>query len=403
MTRKREGGQALVAATAILGIVLMGFAGLGIDMGYMRYQKRLQQTAADSAALAGAAEIPFAGDYTAAAKHDAATNGFTDGANNVTVTVNSPPQSGPHNAVAGYVEVSVADIQPTFFMRILGINNETVTARAVANGNASSSTGCIYTLDHSGNSLNFMAGTINLVAPSCGILVDSNFSLLNVGSGTISVASIGVAGTYTHGNVTPTPAPVTGIVPAPDPLSYLTPPAGGGCLMNPIAQGNTATLTMTPGNYCNGMTFQAGTDNITFSPGTYEIGGNGLLVQGNTATLTGNGVTIYQYAGTMDIGPGTLTANLTAPTTGPLAGILLWQAASDTNTATIHDTTANSVLQGALYFPGATLFMGNDNNTAAYSFFVVKDLTVQGTTINLSNDTSSLSGGSPIKTSQLVE
>src|SRR5580704_6808961 len=51
----RESGQALLAAAFSL-IVLLGAAGLAIDMGYLRYQKRLQQSAADSAALAGAAE-----------------------------------------------------------------------------------------------------------------------------------------------------------------------------------------------------------------------------------------------------------------------------------------------------------------------------------------------------------
>ena len=40
-------------------VVLMGFAGLGIDMGMLRYQKRLQQTAADSGALAGANNLAF--------------------------------------------------------------------------------------------------------------------------------------------------------------------------------------------------------------------------------------------------------------------------------------------------------------------------------------------------------
>src|SRR6202021_3022398 len=46
MKRKNEGGQALVFAAVGL-VVIMGFAGLGIDMGMLRYQKRLPQTAAD--------------------------------------------------------------------------------------------------------------------------------------------------------------------------------------------------------------------------------------------------------------------------------------------------------------------------------------------------------------------
>ncbi len=220
MTRKREAGQALIAAAAILGIVLMGFAGLGIDMGYMRYQKRLEQTAADSAALAGAAELLYSSAYNAAAQHDAVANGFTNGANNVTVTVDSPPTSGPHNGVSGYVEVIVAQIQPTFFMRIMGINNETVTARSVATSTASSS-GCIYVLGTSSTAISVVGGsTIN--ATSCGIIDDGGLSINN--NGTINASSTGIAGAYNNNQGHVNPAPVTGITPASDPLAYLTPP-----------------------------------------------------------------------------------------------------------------------------------------------------------------------------------
>ena len=60
LRRNKESGQALVFGVATLGILLIGMAGLGIDMGYLRYEKRLQQTAADHAAIAGAAELPYA-------------------------------------------------------------------------------------------------------------------------------------------------------------------------------------------------------------------------------------------------------------------------------------------------------------------------------------------------------
>ena len=64
--QQRESGQALVAAVFGL-VVLLGAAGLAIDVGYLRYQRRLQQSAADSAALAGAAESA-AGNATSAAR-----------------------------------------------------------------------------------------------------------------------------------------------------------------------------------------------------------------------------------------------------------------------------------------------------------------------------------------------
>ena len=123
MTRKNQSGQALIAAVVGLGILLMGFAGLGIDMGYLRYEKRLLQTAADGAAIAGASELLYGtSGVTAAANHDATSNGFLAATANVNqcppsapatdvgsvaVTVNNPPCSGPHNGDAKYVEVYV--------------------------------------------------------------------------------------------------------------------------------------------------------------------------------------------------------------------------------------------------------------------------------------------------------
>ena len=131
LSNTRQSGQALVGATFGL-VVLLAAAGLAIDMGFLRYQKRLEQSAADSAALAGAAVIGFGGNYTAAAQQDASLNGFTDGVKNVTVTPHNPPSTGPNVGNNNAVEVIVSVVQPTFFMKIIGLNSTTLTARAVA-------------------------------------------------------------------------------------------------------------------------------------------------------------------------------------------------------------------------------------------------------------------------------
>src|SRR5580700_11260745 len=100
MMRKNERGQALLPAAVGLTVFILA-AGLGIDMGYLRYEKRLQQSAADSAAIAGAAQYGYEssvcdGSVSTAAKTDSASNGFTDGSNHVTVTPSCPPSDGPH-------------------------------------------------------------------------------------------------------------------------------------------------------------------------------------------------------------------------------------------------------------------------------------------------------------------
>lgn len=398
MARGKEAGQALVLAAMGLTLFILA-AGLGIDMGFLRYQKRLQQSAADSAAIAGAAEIPFSGCSTGScpgATTDSASNGFTDGVNAVTVTVYSPPNDGPHAGLAGYVEVLVTKIQPTFFVKIAGVNSATVTARAVAylSGNFQN---CMYALGTTGNSGITNTGDVN--AANCGII--SNHRLHNTAS--ITAREIGVVLNPTGGGINQ-PTPKTGIIPAADPLSYLQPPAAGGCLPGGAGHVNGMTpVILNPGNYCGGISIK-GAQNVTLNPGTYTITGGGLAFSG-TGTVSGTGVTLYVGAsgGVVNINNPTITqtVNLSAPTTGADAGILFYQNPGNTSPATITGTS-NSKFEGAFYFPSATLTIGATGNNAAYTIAVTKTLDLGGA-LNFPSDFSSLPNGSPIKNAVLVE
>src|SRR5947207_13537269 len=107
MKFNKQSGQVLIG-TAVAMVVLAGFAGLAIDMGTLRYQKRVQQTAADSAAIAGAQNLDFGSGVVAGARAASAQNGFTDtdsggGCSSsgstvgcVSVAVNNGPLTGPH-------------------------------------------------------------------------------------------------------------------------------------------------------------------------------------------------------------------------------------------------------------------------------------------------------------------
>ena len=88
--RRSEAGQTM-PLVALAMVTLLACAGLAVDMGYMRYQKRLMQTAADSAALAAATDLNLADptQYQNDALAVAAQNGFQDGVNNTTVAVNN--------------------------------------------------------------------------------------------------------------------------------------------------------------------------------------------------------------------------------------------------------------------------------------------------------------------------
>jgi hypothetical protein len=383
----RNSGQALVAATVGL-VALIGATGLAVDMGYLRYQKRLQQSAADSAALAGAAEASY-GQAGAAAFEDSSLNGFTNGANNVTITVNQPPATGPYTADAGAVEVLITAIHPTFFMKIFGINNATLTARAVA---SAAGRNCVYALAGGLGITN--SGTFN--GPFCGILDDGDLN----NSGSITAASVGVHGAVS--GAATIPAAITGIIQAADPLAFLPLPTGApGCTVANMAPN---PVIFNPGTYCAGISVTTA-QNAIFNPGIYEVTAGGINFNG-TGTITGNGVTfsLSPTGGGVSINtaPGaTQQLNLTAPTTGVDAGILFYQDPLNLAPASIQGN-GNPTLQGVLYFPGTTLTLNNTGTGAAYTVIVGKTLNLSGT-LNFPSNYSSLPNGSPIKQAVLVE
>ena len=188
-TRNSESGQTLMVVSLAIPF-LLGFVGLAIDIGYVRYMKRQVQLAADAAALAGTLELTHGGDVTNAALTSVATdNAFpsvtqstgcsaspTSGSS--VVLVNNPPAcppsgaTDPHAGNSNYVEVIVTRNVPTLFARIFGANSVSVSARAEAGLGSSSQ--CIYALAPTGTGI-LMNGTPT-VDSQCGVIVDSSNS-----------------------------------------------------------------------------------------------------------------------------------------------------------------------------------------------------------------------------------
>lgn len=393
--QRRQSGQTLVLAAFTL-VTLMGFLGLGIDMGTLRHEQQVLQTVADSAALGGAAEIQY-GLVTSGAQNAAALNSFVDGAGGDTLTVNNPPASGPHAGNSMYVEVIATQAAPTYFMRLFSLATVNVHARAVAylgNGPA-----CVYALNPSASGAITLNGTFNIQS-KCGVYADSSSSqaLLANGSGTLDASSIGVVGgALVNGPVTVSPAPTDGVVPLSDPLAYLTPPSTSGSCASPTVINGSGNFVLQPGVYCSTLIIN-GSPNVTFQGGTYVFD-NGVIMNG-TPTVTGNGVTFFNAAGGMTLN-GSNTSNLSAPTTGPYAGILVYQSHSDSSQLTINGSNATS-LSGAIYVPDGRIVDNGSGTANAYSILVADTITINGSDAVNDNYTT-LPNGSPIKAAVLVE
>ncbi|SPE38328.1 conserved exported hypothetical protein [Candidatus Sulfopaludibacter sp. SbA6] len=401
--RTKQSRRGFVLITAILAMVpLLAFLGLAVDVGYLEYQKARMQTAADAAALGGVQELRMNGSSTvvSAAKADSALNGFTDGANSVTVTVHNPPATGYYTSDSTAMEVNISQSIPTFFMELVGTSSITVTARSVAR--QGSGTACLYTLDPSASNAFSVSGGVT-VQVACGVMVDSNSaSALNASGGAhVTATSVNVhGGCNISGGATVTPSCTTSAASQSDPLSSVAAPAVGACTQTNYSASGGAVKVASPGVYCNGISISGGST-VTFNKGTYILKGGGLSVSGGS-TVSGTDVTFYDTSGggygyqPISLSGGT-SVNFSAPTTGSLAGILFFQDRSiASGSASTLSGGTSTVLNGALYFPTTQLNYSGGASTGSYTIIVAKTVNFSGGA-TLNSDYSTLPGGSPVK------
>jgi hypothetical protein len=195
-----------------------------------------------------------------------------------------------------------------------------------------------------------------------------------------------------NSGATITPSPTTSQSALADPLTYLTAPSAGSCTGQSSTPANGATLT--PATFCSGITLNSNVS-VTMGAGTYYIE-NGINVD-NGATLNGTaGVTVYIATGQANFNSGS-TVELVAPTTGSLAGIALWQGASDTNEINL-DSGATSEIDGALYAPTAELTLNSATNAAACTLVDVGSVMLDsGATFSVGSNCTAFSSSQAFK------
>ncbi len=432
-----ESGQVLIL-TALCMVVLVGMLGLSVDVGMLRYQKRQLQNAADAAALAGALELTACGStqncaaLQAAAQAALKENGLTgstlltncakSNAPTLLLTVNNSPcalSGDPNSGNGSFVEVIVSAPVSTAFARIFGLQHVLVSAHAEAALNPGAP--CIYALEPS-NSNTLQLNTNTLVNAMCGIVVESSSSnALQCNSAQLTANHISVVGGVQQNNCFFSVQPKTGAsVPSPaDPLASLPLPSTPSCgsSTGPIYYGSNGTVNVNSGQsvtlypnfaYCGGININNGA-NVTFMPGTYVLGSGsqsgGLMIQ-DQATVTGSGVTFYNYGSSGNITFNNSNSsggvNLIAPTSGTYAGILIYQNSRNNNMATIQGAPQwNTVLEGGFYFPSASVQF-NYNGNSRYNFLVARQIQfVSLSSVNAGHSTfpadySSLANGSPL-------
>jgi Putative Flp pilus-assembly TadE/G-like len=403
--RDERGG--ILALTALSMSILLSFLAFAIDVGNLFYTQRQLQTLADAAAMAGALEADTCGSSTpnCPVVQKAAMTAITEGGNpaptlfvqcaqmsgaGLLLMVNNAPcllgASDPNNTDIHYVEAVVAQQIPTWFAKIFGANTVTISARAEA-GRAIPATGaCMNVIGPAGQTLllNSNASIAEAPGATCGIKVDSNGTpaVMENSNVTVNVSSYDVNGSVTaNSNPSINPTPTTGVAPSPDPFAAeitagtLTVPTptnvGSAQSSNPIG----GTTTLNPGYYQYGLNFNGGSGGytVTLNPGVYYFGG-GLNI-GSNVTIRGTGVTIYM-GGQSQLNMNSNTVmNLTAPSTGGTAGMVIWQAAGNTSQMNLNSNTG-SAWNGAIYIPSARLTLNSNANVGAFGMIAAQSVIV---------------------------
>ena len=353
------------------------------------------------------------------------------------------------------MEVVVTKPSQVTFMSLFGFGAPTVPARAVAWAGADSEY-CFHVLEDVDQDAFDTQSRSVLNAPSCSLMVNSCDSWAgNLTSNSLAtVSSASFCGGYVEQSnadlvATSGYGPYTSVPPAPDPMAWIPPPAGGSIVGGPPAMPNTPwgstnygcdyvdmeydtpSVTLDPGVYCGKFTLKNAT-NATLNPGMYIMQGGPMKIEGDSV-IQGSGVTFYfTHSGSYDFEPFSFSSNalgnLSAPTSpcttggagpnwpngcaksGPGSeyyGILFYAnpySGSYDDEFTFESNTGAHTLNGSIYFPNHVLNVESsaviDSN---YLIMVVRRYIAESNSVVNVGTTYPAGLGSPLKRVALVE
>lgn len=323
MLRDRGGSErGSVAITVALCLtVLLGFAALVVDVGLNWATRTSAQTAADSAALAGASRLLVDGPAAAISEVETLLEKNIDGLTGVAgwatdgVEANGeivcwtlpadPPGPGadcPDGSNALQVITPPIEVQYAF-APVLGKASNSIKALAAAGVGPAAPNNCVLCLLDSGGASRLAAlgsGTITAIGGGIAVNSDDPRALVTI-NGDIVADQISVVGSFDDdGPGDLLPPPQTGGPPVLDPLSDL--PTPDQLASPPVLRSNTAlnidtNTTLQPGIYTS-VTVSDGAI-LTLDEGVYVFRTTtGLTIEDNsTVRSSGDGVTIYLACG----------------------------------------------------------------------------------------------------------
>jgi len=366
ITTDRRGS--ILIMTALSMPICLGTMALAIDVSYWEATRIRLQHIADLAALAGSAQYSQTSSVSnsvATAATVAELNGVPAGTrtstgSTLTDNYGDWTTSYSFNTTTKTLTATVRTSAPVWYGHLYTTaTKQMISATAAAQATIQlGGQPCILALKGDSTGVTTyvdlsLGGSTSVTSSTCGLRSDGGLSVS--GSANVSVPSVVASGSVTGITCSP-PGCNAGAPQIPDPFGgaydqALKVPAGG--------QLQSGT-TLNPGTYSSGLSFN-GNANYTLNPGVYYV--NGPISMNGNGTVTGNGVTLISTdAITMN---GTGTVSLTAPSTGPTAG-LLFGTSSATGTVSLLGNSANT-LNGAIYAPNTNVKITGSSKTGSSS------------------------------------
>ena len=360
---KNERGQAIILITFAL-IGLIGLTGLTVDGSLAYSDRRNAQNAVDSAALA-AARAQIRGESVAGAVDYLATaNGYdNNGTTNIVTLTITNTASGVCPSTGHDFKVEITSYLKTTFSTVVGIPQ--VTNKVVAKSRACDVSGGTSAPLYAGNAVYSTRTT------ACGNGV-SDKAIYTGGSSQLQMWGAGLGTSSTDGDCMHFPggnvqlkrqesgtacANINSAAPNGTGVNYSSISGQDGCgiknynvpVIAPPADlgitcaGNAVKTnsSLSPGNYTGTFPPSGVT---TLQPGTYCVNGD-FTLNGN-ANLSGSGVTIVLNTGGIQWN-GSMTLNLSGPTTGAYKGLVIYAPPSNTSQMTMNGSS-NVTLQGTM-------------------------------------------------------
>lgn len=358
-------GGAMLTFGLSLAPLLFAVSGT-LDYAVMARQKAQLQAAADIAALDAAKELRMTQTASTPEAAAAMTQSYAAAATPaLAATIPSANiVATPINGNTAVQVVASAVYQSRFF-------NMAIPLSAVAVARTSGYPMCALALDPTASGSLYAVTQAQITAPACMVQANSTASdaLYTQGNASMQAGAFCSGGGHKGNNFTP--AAVDDCPPMADPVAGRPAPPIPPCVVPAIGTINGATVALLPGNYCGGLHITGGAL-VTLTEGEYIISDGPLLVDAGSSLLTSNAGIYLTGAGATIYFDADSTINMTARSTGPLAGLMLYEdpSVASGQKHIIHSTNAPN-LHGTIYLPVNELYIDANASVAQESTFTI--------------------------------